>query len=368
MSLVAIQTPHYAHNYGAQLQAYALGQAIVNLGYDIEYINRRPAYFFEFSSFFDKFLKRLQLATEGKGFLWFENKFLQPQSVRLIHNSEYNNLDTTRYHAVVVGSDQIWRDDYFKYSFDYSPYLFFINDSNIKKISYAASFGKNTCCPPEDRRLRIANLLTDFKAISVREKSGVDILKQVYNADGLWVADPTLLHEADFYVEKFGLNNQNNHRLVTYILGQNSDCVNKINLIAQNLSIKVDNIYKVPRYKFVNKYPFNRYRKYKPVPSVLDWLNKIKNADYVITDSFHGMVFCIIFKKKFLVINNTLGGSDRFTSLLGRLDLTHKLCEWNDDITYLVRNIRTEIDYDNVYRSLCDFRTLSLEFLRDSLQ
>ena len=368
MALIAIQTPHYAHNYGAQLQAFALGQAIIKLGYDIEYINRRPANYFEFDNWFDEILRKLQLASEGRGFLQFENTFLQPQSIRLLHNSEYKNLDTSKYHAVVVGSDQIWRDDYFKYSFEYSPYLYFINNKNIKKVSYAASFGKNTCCPPKERRLKIAKLLSDFNAISVREKSGVNILKQVYNVDGIWVADPTLLHDADFYTEKFNLKTNNNHHLVTYILGQRPECVRIINTIAKSLCVKVDNIYKIPQCRILKRYPFNRYRLYKPVPSVLDWLDKIKNAEYVITDSFHGMVFCIIFQKKFVVINNSQGGSDRFTSLLGLLDLTHKLCEWSYDARIIIDNIKTEIDYDNVYCYLNAFRKQSIDYLRMSIQ
>lgn len=73
-------------------------------------------------------------------------------------------------------------------------------------------------------------------------------------------------------------------------------------------------------------------KKYKKVPSVLEWLEQIMNAKYVFTDSFHGMVFCILFKKQFVVMNNVAGGTERFTSLLECLGLSQRLCNWNEDI------------------------------------
>lgn len=72
--------------------------------------------------------------TEGKGFINFENTYLQPQSIRILKNEDYIKLDTSKYYAIIVGSDQIWRDDYFIHSFEYSPYLFFVKNKNIKKL------------------------------------------------------------------------------------------------------------------------------------------------------------------------------------------------------------------------------------------
>lgn len=368
-NLVAIQTPHYAHNYGAQLQAFALGLAVKSLGFDIEYIDRRPAYYFEYNSVFDKLLKKLQLKTEGKGFLDFENKYLIPKSIRILHNDEYTQLDTSRYRAIIVGSDQIWRDDYFVHSFEFSPYLYFVHDENVKKISYAASFGKNTCKHKENIRCKIEMLLHDFSAISVREISGVQILKNVYHVNGKWVADPTLLHDADVYINSFQLQKktQLNEEIVTYILGASSSNMTLIEKLAESLDIPVNHIYKRSTHWWMYKRPFSLLKQYKKVPTVLSWLENIMNAKYVFTDSFHGMVFCILFKKQFVVMNNKAGGSDRFTSLLNRLGLVDRLCDWSLSAEEIQERLMAPIDYEGVYVELNSFREESMTFLSDSL-
>lgn len=369
MAIVAIQTPHYAHNYGAQLQAFALGLAVKNLGYEVEYIDRRPSTYFEFTSCIDRWLKNIQLRTEGKGFVDFENKYLTPKSIRLLHNEEYDKLDTSRYHAIIVGSDQIWRDDYFYHSFEYSPYLYFADGSKTLKISYAASFGKETCTPPEERRVRIAELLQDFTAISVREVSGVNILKSVYNADGVWVADPTLLHDSKTYIENLGLTKLKvqNNEIVTYILGASPENMEMINEVASLMRTSVNHIYKRSTHWWMYKRPFSLIKKYKKVPSVIEWLNNILNARFVFTDSFHGMVFCILFKKQFVVMNNKAGGTERFTSLLSKLGLETRLCDWGTSPEEIAQLLKAPIDYNSAYSKLNDFKNESYHFLKKNL-
>lgn len=366
--IVAIQTPHYAPNYGAQLQAFALGRAIKELGYDIEYINRRPSYFYEHSNVIDRFFKSLELKTRMKGFIEFEKLYLQPQSKLLIHNKDYSTLDVSKYKAIVVGSDQIWRDDYFYHSFEYSPYLFFFKSGATKKISYAASFGKNTCNPPEERRQRIEELLKDFNAISLREKSGVDILKETYNADGVWVADPTLLHNKEYYVKTLNLTESANPIIVTYILGASSAAMQKLNGISKKMHLPLDHIYKKSNKWWMYKRPFSTLAKYKSVPSVFEWLNKILSAEYVITDSFHGMCFSIIFHKQFIVINNKAGGSERFLSLLSKLGLTDRLLEWTASDKQIMTKLEEQIDYESVDTQKLQFTGHSISFLKDAIK
>ena len=367
--IVAIQTPHYAHNYGAQLQAFALGLAVKEMGYDIEYIDRRPSYYFEYANCIDKYLKKLQLKTEGKGFVDFEDKYLVPKSIRILHNENYPLLDVSRYKAIIVGSDQIWRDDYFVHSFEYSPYLYFVKDKNVKKISYAASFGKDTCVHPEDIRKNIERLLHEFSAISVREKSGVDILKKVYHVDGVWVADPTLLHDAEIYENKLGLKRKAllNPEIVTYILGASSEKMVLIDELAKEINVSTNHIYKRSVHWWMYKRPFSLLKQYKSVPSVITWLENIMNAQYVFTDSFHGMVFCILFKKQFIVMNNKAGGTERFTSLLNKLGMSNRLCEWTDSVSDVLRTLHEPIDYVEAYKKLDEFRNESLDFLRNSI-
>ena len=126
-NIVAIQTPHYAYNYGAQLQAYALGMAIKSLGYDIEYIDRRPPYYFESSHYISRLFKHLERRTRGRGFEQFEKRLPQPK----IRKKSFINKDypkTKRRQNIGplwLEVTKIWRDDYFFHSFEYSPYLYF---------------------------------------------------------------------------------------------------------------------------------------------------------------------------------------------------------------------------------------------------
>ena len=115
------------------------------------------------------------------------------------------------------------------------------------------------------------------------------------------------------------------------------------------------------------KRPFSLLKQYKKVPTVLSWLENIMNAKYVFTDSFHGMVFCILFKKQFVVMNNKAGGSDRFTSLLNRLGLVHRLCDWSLSAEEIQERLMAPIDYEGVYVELNSFREESMTFLSDSL-
>lgn len=365
--LIGIQTPHYAFNYGAQLQAFALGLAIKKMGFDIEYINRRPPTYYEFTSKYDKFVRRKELETKFLGFTEFEKLFLQPQSIRIIHNSEYENLDVTRYAAVVVGSDQIWRDSYFHSSFEYSPYLYFIDDPNVRKVSYAASFGKKTCVQPEDRRIEISRLLKQFYAISVREETGVNILNDYYDVAGKWVADPTLLHTADSYIKELKLTPKSvcNHQIVTYILGGTFRHFQKLNKISSKKRIPLKHIYNFYYHsKILKRFKLNRFMK---VPSVLEWLDLILNSKYVITDSFHGLAFSIIFNKQFVVFNNSHGGSERFISLLSIVGLEDRMFEWESKEEDIIKKLCEEIDYTKVNSKLKMFIDSSKDFLLKSL-
>ena len=366
MKKVGIQTPHYANNYGAQLQAYALGEAIKKTGFNIEYIDRRPC-LLEHRNLLKRIIKKLELNTSKRGFKDFETKYINPKSIKITDNKDYKLLDCKKYYAIVVGSDQIWRDDYFLSSFEYSPYLYYVKDKNIRKISYAASFGKNNCKQPEERRKNIAYLLKDFWAISVREKSGVNILNEEFGVKGVWVLDPTLLHKSSFYIESLHLVKLNKERdeIVTYILGGDKVKYEKMSAVAQSMGLSIRHIYNRKHYSQTSL--GRLLAKFVKIPSVVDWLDLILNAKYVITDSFHGMVFSIIFNKQFVVLNNIGGGTERYLSLLKEIGLEDRLLEWNVDENVIMQKLEDVIDYNQCYKLLDEAVSSSLEYLKISL-
>lgn len=371
MNTVAILTPHYAYNYGAKLQAFALAEAIRKLGNNIIFINRRPKESYCVSDKPLHWIHEKERQTRLKGFIEFEKKFLQPQTLPIYDNADYTNLDFSKYKAIVVGSDQIWRDSFFYSSFGYSQYLYFIKDDFVRKVSYAASFGKDTCIQPEERRKTISLLLKRFDNISVREESGVTILRNTYGVNGDWVADPTLLHTADFYCDFFSLsrNDKLSKTLSTYILANNLTCMKKCKFIAKSLDCDIYNIYKPTLYDKIKNHKFlYKLPDFRKIPSIIEWLNIILSSRYILTDSFHGMVFCIIFRKQFVVLNRKSGGTERYKSLLNLLGLSERLCEWNTTIEQINTLLKKEIDYEKVYDKLNVFREKSFVFLVNAIR
>lgn len=180
--------------------------------------------------------------------------------------------------------------------------------------------------------------------------------------------DPTLLHDKDFYVKALKLKECPIGRsLVTYILGAKSERMDKINKLGAALAVSIDHIYKESRFQLMYKRPFSLLRKYKKVPSTIEWLNKILHAKYVVTDSFHGMVFCILFHKQFVVIDNIEGGSERFLCLLEKLNLRDRLCSWQDANEVLVSKLKNVIDYVRVDERIKFLKENSMIFLKSNL-
>ena len=119
----------------------------------------------------------------------FEREYLQPQTELIVHQKDWSKFENFNLDAVIVGSDQIWRDDYCFTSFGYNLFLdFYYTDRSIKKISYAPSLGKDSWNADPEVEAKVKMLINDFSSISVREKSSVDILKQKFGVDAEFVS------------------------------------------------------------------------------------------------------------------------------------------------------------------------------------
>lgn len=365
--IVGIQSPHYAYNYGAVLQAYAMSSAIKKLGMDVITINRRSSTNYIFANWFQKSARKAQTLTNGKFFIEFENNYIQPQSKLILNNGDYKLIKDIDFHAVIVGSDQIWRDDFFKSSFEYNSFLDFVTDEKTRKISYAPSFGKETCKHPDEVKTKISKLLKQFTAISVREESGLDILKEEFGVIGTHVLDPTLLLTEDFYTKALNLPNEQLDYMGAYVLGGNVEKTKVLNIIEKKMNYKVKSIYKESNFRLFYNYHIALLKRFLFVPSVIEFVSIIKNSKYVITDSFHGLAFSIIFRKQFVVFDNKAGGSQRFLSLLKILDLEERLLEWSEDPDIICKMLKKEIDYTTVELNLNKQRELSFSFLKNAL-
>ena len=174
----------------------------------------------------------------------------------------------------------------------------------------------------------------DFDYISVREISGIDLCKKEFEIKVESVVDPTLLLNKDQYNELIDseVSLFQKPTLITYILDHNKSKSNLVTLISKSLTLAQFHLY--PKRKKIWSY-FIRVEK---------WLGAFRDCDFVITDSFHGTVFAIIYNKQFITIANKERGLTRFTSLLNLFNLSSRLVFMSDQID-INKLINDRIDF-----------------------
>ena len=344
---IGILTLPFEANYGWAVQRWALYHTIEKLGHQPTIINRRWSS--NNTSCINSFKRFVYYNVICPRFKRFVDK--ETPSVTPVTRTPEETFEVSKHlDAVIVGSDQVWRIENTRLAgLDF--FLDFLNDSPIKRLSYAASFGKDTWQGTEDETIKVKNLLQKFNAISVREDSGVGLCNNLFDVESSHVLDPTLLLTADDYNQLLS-KPKSRQELVTYILDSTEEKRYTISEIAKQCNLKE-----------VNLYPSRSFTFYK---SVYTWLEKIRDARYVVVDSIHGMVFCILFHKQFAVFANSKRGLTRFTSLLGMLGLTERLTTvfGKEEVLNILKQ---PVDYVSVESLLATHRKKSLGFLENNL-
>ncbi|QIE58259.1 polysaccharide pyruvyl transferase family protein [Rasiella rasia] len=352
---VGILTLPLTHNYGGLLQCIALQIVLQEMGFQILVFNRgknEPAW----RRTTKKVLFRHYFAEIER----FKNIHLTNRT-RLLTNS--NNLrqeiSTSTLDAIVVGSDQVWRELYSVGDFS-DNFLAFLEDTAVTKVAYAASFGVATIKTPR-ATAEISEALKTFNGISVREQSGLKILKDTFGVQNATLAlDPTLLLPKNFYEQLCddAKSVPSKKTLAVYVLDERDLTLSQIDSVAGRMSLSVVQIKHQPKHSW--------RRIFQQKAGVGAWLQTIKNADFVITDSYHGMLFSILFKKQFVVLVNEKRGATRFESLAQQLGIQDRLVK---DVT--ISNepswFTDDIDYIAVDTKLAKLREVSLEFLKNNL-
>ncbi|MDH0057958.1 polysaccharide pyruvyl transferase family protein [Stutzerimonas stutzeri] len=373
---IAIMTQPLGHNYGGIMQAWALQQMLKSLGQEVVTIDRQPddqGFIYQTARL--AFRAAMKVAGKRKAPINIEKQL--PYILKNTHNFICQNitlserLDSTEklkahfarenYDAVVVGSDQTWRPKY-------SPnienfFLDFLEGKKIKRFAYASSFGVDKWEYSDEKTKRCAGLAKEFDAVSVRETTGIELCRKYLGIESEQTLDPTLLLDRNAYenlicperiaFEKAGV--------FTYFLDKSPE---KIEL-ADNISkITGEKIYSCQaRYGLDANIDANMEDFVMPDPR--DWLAGFANAKYVLTDSFHGCVFSIIFNKPFIALGNYERGLSRFDSLLRSLDLVDRL------ITNVDANssglLSKEVDWLVVNRKLHCLRANSIAVLNNWL-
>lgn len=355
------------HNYGAVLQAAALENVVKQLGYNAEHINYIPynnGFKNRFKkSFFGHLVKVIlgkssffNYVTNQNAFENFRQEWITRTPISYHTSSDLDDI-SSNYNAIIVGSDQVWRQSMHSTPTDtYAYYLQFASDTTLR-ISYAASFGVDYWETSENKQKETAikNSILKFDSISVRESSGVDICAKQFNKKAEHVLDPTLLVDKAFF-EKIisGINLEKNSNIVYYKLDVSISFTEQLTNFANKKNLSLENIY------FQKEKLFNKY-----IP-VNMWLYKIKNSDLVITDSFHCVCFSIIFNKDFLCIRNKKRGESRLISLLDSLKLSDRLID-EAELSHTLDKIK-KINYSKINLTLEEKKIESFKFLKDALK
>lgn len=352
---ICILTFEFNYNYGAVLQAYALSEKLKEFGYTPVILNRG------WKDYINNRIKLKDIPGYLMGyfitlrhFYRFKRKYLRLS--KPIRNREEELDFCSQFKTVIVGSDQIWNDEIFEsMGCHYFAECFPIS---TKRIAYAVSFGKDSFRIPILYKKKILDLLSDFESISVREYSGKLILKKL-GFDSTFVLDPTFLISSECYPVKSGKDK--NKYICKYFLDEDEEKDNILKKIASYFNLPIRNNYLNRDFNIpiIRRIVNNKY------PSVEKWLYNIKNAQFVVTDSYHGMIFSLIFKKQFIVVKNPKRGNARFESLLKLLFLENRLIKSASELNEELLNNR--IDFQKIGSIIEKYRIDSLNYLYSEL-
>lgn len=349
---IGVITLPFGPNYGWLMQVYAMQKVLEKLGHDVVLISRKWDISDANSGLFVKIMRPIYYNINCGGIYRFYKKNIKKTKIYRSNEELQNVVNDYNLDAIIVGSDQVWRIEDTR-GVGYNFFLDFADD--VLKISYAASFGNDNWQGTNEDNKIISKLLDSFSGISVREESGVDICSKFFDKKAECVLDPTLLLTYDDY-EKIlpRVDRKQKGFLATYILDPTQEKDFFVASVSHSKDLKKDSLYIKNR--------TSRFHVYKPIEN---WLMKIRDADFVIVDSFHGMVFSIIFKKQFIAIANQKRGNTRFLNIMRSLDLEDKLIyDFGETELQKTKEI---IDYNKVYKLLEVRKCQSYDFLMKSL-
>lgn len=327
---IGIVTQPLTTNYGGILQNYALQQVLKAMGHEVWTIDYGKFNWYDWynnalrvvikkvlgrdAKFIPTPTVRKKLETPLRRFVYDYISLTKPRTKKI----DPDIIDKYIFDAIVVGSDQVWRPIYNYNVLD--CFLKFTGTRRLKKIAYSASFGTDVWEFSSEQTKDCAKLAKDFKAVSVRELSGVELCKDYLNIDAVNVLDPTLLLHKDNYLKLCRSIATRDSFVFAYILDENEEIKDAVRSFAKQKGLPC--IIK------------NAGVQISQDDSVELWLSFFRDASYVVTDSFHGTVFSIIFNKEFFVLGNGQRGNSRFESLLSILGLDERMrTEFNNSVS-----------------------------------
>lgn len=377
MRLAIISLPLHV-NYGGILQSYALKKELESMGHEVVVIDRKvkmpfPEWWKAPLIYMNRALKSLKGGSDAPEVfreyrcmkeypvLSRELKPFVDAEIAPLKIDSYKDIKKGEFDGFVVGSDQVWRPRYFGKIED--AFLEFTRGWDVKRISYAASFGTDSL-EFDSETLRIcAGLLDCFDAVSVREDSAVTMCDEWLDCDrAVHVLDPVMLMDvADYHkIADDAKTRRAEGKIMTYILDQ-SDNKKAIAALVKSWTGKDIEDFSVNPHD--RRIPVDE----RVVPPLEEWLSGFADADFVVTDSFHGCVLAILFHKPFIAMGNGQRGMARMRSLLEMFGLDQRLVHGidpEDDGEFFL----SQPDWIAVDAVLAEHRAAARRFLADALK
>ena len=263
----------------------------------------------------DHFYNRSFIASRKKAFSDFRDKYIKFSHEEYWRDSDLIELNDV-YDKFICGSDMIWSEEFLD---DWR--FFFLGFADYEKsCSYAPSFGRNEIS--SENKKMVSNYLTEIKMLSCREQGGCDLIKATFGMDSVQVIDPTLLLGKEEWEELIGNRNRliNEPYVFTYLFGDKD--TERISFL-KRVNKEIGKTYSIPmNLRDKARFPI------KTEVGPIEFMRLFRDAEFIVTDTFHGLMFSVLFEKPFIVLKRNDGSrwakySDRMTStmkMLGVLD------------------------------------------------
>lgn len=369
MNKIGLLTFSYGSNFGGTLQCLATYKVLKNiLKKDVEVLNYFPENSYTFKSLYlsgtktngkldlKKLIIKIKNVKKGiKKFEDFRKKELK--MTKYISEKEFL-LKTKEYKNLIVGSDQVWN-----VTGGMRGAYFFEEIKNINKISYAACSGRDFFKERDKERLK--NAIADFNYISVRNNHTYSFTKRLTGRHTEIVCDPSILYD---YKEYLNQKKSKEKYILTYILGSeinggHKEVLKKIKQQVGDIKIIAIGIAYAGSGS-LQFYPWADEVLYDASPE--DWLNLINNAEFIYTDSYHGVLFSMKFHKNFLAYYSEKARASRFIDLAERYEVGNWIINTLDDLESK-ESLKNKINYTKVDKLLGEHRKYSMDFLKKAL-
>lgn len=346
---IGILTQPLHNNYGGLLQNYALQQVLKNRGHIVETIDHgirkvpvwhKLLYVIKEQCFhwlmpskypapsYEPNNKEKQIISANTSY--FVDKYIDRTRVFYTYEELKRIVEDSSFDAYIVGSDQCWRPSYSGGFLDVMYLKFAFND-NVKRLAYAASFGVDKWEYTPQETILCADLVKKFDEVTVREDSAIKLCKKYLNIDASLVLDPTMLLNKEDYEKIVEEEKEpaSSGDLFCYILNPGREKNRFIDRVSKQYGVVQFSVLPKCRFEDLNRRIVKQNIDDCVYPSVTSWLRGFIDAKMTIVDSFHGLVFSIIFNKPFWVLENAHRGNARFNSILKLFNLEDRLVNVN---------------------------------------